>query len=85
MWRRDAAEALLKKLKMYRLRAKVEIEARPQLGVYLNLKGHPDNRPTTYADRAVSFRRSAPAGAGRAQHRRHGRDAGQPAGPARLS
>src|ERR1700761_470953 len=52
---RDAAEALLKKLKMYKLRAKVEIEARPQLGVFLNLKGHPSNRRTTYEDRAVSF------------------------------
>ena len=52
---RESSEVLLKKLKMYRLRAKVEIEARPQLGVYLNLKGHPDNRPTTYADRAISF------------------------------
>jgi folate-binding protein YgfZ len=53
---RDSAEALLKKLKQYRLRAKVEIEARPQLGVYRNLKGHPDNRPATYAERAISFR-----------------------------
>jgi folate-binding protein YgfZ len=52
---KDAAEALFKKLKMYRLRAKVEIEARPQLSVYINLKGHPDNRPVRYADRAVSF------------------------------
>lgn len=51
----DSAEALLKKLKMYRLRAKVEIELRPQLGVYVGLKGHPDNRPTPYADRAISF------------------------------
>src|SRR3954471_10808441 len=50
-----SAEALLRKLKMYRLRAQVEIEQRPQLGVYLNLKGHPDNRLTTYAERAVSF------------------------------
>lgn len=52
---RDSGEALLKKLKMYRLRAKLEIELRPQLGVYVDLKGHPDNRPTPYADRAVSF------------------------------
>jgi hypothetical protein len=52
---RDSAEALLKRLKMYKLRAKVEIEARPQLGVFLNLKGHPSNRPTTYEARAVSF------------------------------
>src|SRR6185503_17794799 len=52
---RDSAEALLKRLKMYKLRAKVEIEARPQLGVFLNLEGHPSNRPTTYAERAVSF------------------------------
>ncbi len=50
-----SAEALLKKLKQYRLRARVELEARPQLGVYLNLTGHPDCRPTTYAERAVSF------------------------------
>jgi folate-binding protein YgfZ len=52
---RDGAESLLRKLRLYRLRAKVEIEARPQLGVFLNLKGHPDNRPTSYAERAVSF------------------------------
>jgi len=52
---RESSEALLKKLKLYRLRARIEIEARPQLGVYFNLKGHPDNRPTTYADRAISF------------------------------
>ena len=85
MWRRDAADALLKKLKMYRLRAKVEIEARDQLGVYVNLAGHPDNRPTPYADRAVTFTDPRLAGAGPAQHRRHGRDAGQSAGAARLS
>src|ERR1700744_3890378 len=30
----DSAEALLKKLKQYRLRARIELEARPQLGVY---------------------------------------------------
>ncbi|HWU55843.1 MAG TPA: hypothetical protein VN175_10100 [Rhizomicrobium sp.] len=52
---RDSRDALLKKLKMYKLRAKVEIEARDQLGVYVNLKGHPDNRVVPYADRAVSF------------------------------
>ena len=52
---RVSAEALLKKLKLYRLRAKVEIEAREQLGVYVGLKGHPDNRPTPYAERAISF------------------------------
>jgi len=52
---RDASEALQKKLKMYRLRAKLEIEARPQLGVYVGLSGHSDNRVTPYADRAISF------------------------------
>lgn len=52
---RDAAEALLKKLKMYRLRAKVDVELREPLGVYVNLAGHPDNRPTPYADRAITF------------------------------
>lgn len=48
-------DALLKKLKMYRLRARIEIAARDQLGVYSNLTGHPDSRPTPYADRAVTF------------------------------
>ena len=52
---KTGAEALLKKLKMYKLRAKVEVELRPQLGVYVNLAGHPENRPTPYADRAVTF------------------------------
>jgi tRNA-modifying protein YgfZ len=52
---RSSRDALLKKLMMYRLRSKVEIEARDQLGVYVNLKGHPDNRSLSYADRAVSF------------------------------
>lgn len=48
-------DALLKKLKMYKLRARVEIEAREPLAVYSNLKGHPENRTTSYADRAVTF------------------------------
>ena len=52
---RASSDAALKKLRMYKLRAKVEIELRPQLRVYLDLKGHPDNRPTPYADRAISF------------------------------
>ncbi|HMH63977.1 MAG TPA: hypothetical protein VK515_00220, partial [Rhizomicrobium sp.] len=52
---RPSRDALLKKLTLYRLRSKIEIEARDQLGVYVNLKGHPDNRPLSYADRAVSF------------------------------
>jgi folate-binding protein YgfZ len=52
---RDRRDALFKKLTMYRLRSKVEIEARDQLGVYVNLTGHPDNRIVPYADRAVSF------------------------------
>jgi folate-binding protein YgfZ len=52
---RASRDALLKKLTLYRLRAKVGIEAREQLGVYTTLKSHPDNRPLSYADRAVSF------------------------------
>lgn len=51
----QARDALLKKLKLYRLRAKVEIEARDQLGVYAALAGHPHNRPTPYAGSAVTF------------------------------
>ena len=52
---RHARDALLKKLKLYRLRARVEIEAREPLGVFAALTGHPDNRPTPYAARAVTF------------------------------
>lgn len=48
-------DALLKRLRMYKLRTKVDIESREPLGVFLNLAGHPDNRPTPYADRAISF------------------------------
>jgi tRNA-modifying protein YgfZ len=61
---RSSRDALLKKLTMYRLRSKIEIEARDQLGVYVNLKGHPDNRPLSYADRAVSFADPRLAGLG---------------------
>src|SRR5579872_4280266 len=35
---RDTAEALLKKLKLYRLRARIELELREQLGVYVHLQ-----------------------------------------------
>ena len=52
---RGSRDALLKKLTLYRLRTKVGIEARDQLGVYVHLKGHPDNRPLSYAERAVTF------------------------------
>jgi folate-binding protein YgfZ len=52
---RPAIDVLLKKLKTYKLRTKVEVESRPQLGVYVGLKGHPDNRPTPYVSRAISF------------------------------
>jgi tRNA-modifying protein YgfZ len=52
---RDSRDALLKKLSMYKLRAKVGVEAREQLGVYVNLAGHPVNRILSYADRAVTF------------------------------
>jgi len=51
----ETRDALLKKLKMYKLRAKVEIEARDQLAIFVDLKGHPQNRVVPYADRAVSF------------------------------
>lgn len=50
-----AREALAKKLRQYRLRAPIVIEARDQLQVYAALAGHPDNRPTSYAERAITF------------------------------
>ena len=42
-----AADTLVKKLKLYRLRAKVEIEIRPQLGVYV---GFQDEGLVNFAD-----------------------------------
>jgi folate-binding protein YgfZ len=44
------AEALVKRLTMYRLRAKIEIAARPQLCVYAGLTGRPAERAITFAD-----------------------------------
>lgn len=48
-------DALMKKLRQYRLRAPIQIEPRDQLQVYVNLAGHPDNRATSYAERAITF------------------------------
>ena len=45
-----SAEPLLKKLKQYRLRAKIEIALRPQLSVYAGLTGRPAERAITFAD-----------------------------------
>lgn len=45
-----AREALAKRLKLYRLRAKVEIEPRDQLGVYVGLTGRAAERGNGFAD-----------------------------------
>ena len=45
-----ARDALLKKLKMYRLRSKVEIEARDDHGVYAGLTGEAARRAVSFAD-----------------------------------
>lgn len=44
------ADALLKRLAMYRLRAKVGIAIRPQLSVYVGLSGRPAERAVTFPD-----------------------------------
>jgi folate-binding protein YgfZ len=44
------AEALVKKLKQYRLRAKIEIALRPQLAVYAGLTGRPGERAISFPD-----------------------------------
>lgn len=46
----DRAEALAKRLTMYRLRAKIGIAVRPQLAVYAGLSGRPAERAVTFAD-----------------------------------
>ena len=47
---RDTRDALVKRLTMYRLRSKVEIEARDQLAVLAGLTGTPAMRGVTFAD-----------------------------------
>jgi hypothetical protein len=49
-----SAEALVKKLKQYRLRARIEIAVRPQLSVYAGLTGRPGERAITFADPRLS-------------------------------
>jgi folate-binding protein YgfZ len=44
------AESLIRKLKLYRLRAKIEIALRPQLSVYAGLTGRPAERAVTFPD-----------------------------------
>ncbi|HEV7959866.1 MAG TPA: folate-binding protein, partial [Rhizomicrobium sp.] len=46
----EQAEALLKRLTMYRLRAKIGIALRPQLSVYVGLSGRPAERAVTFPD-----------------------------------
>jgi folate-binding protein YgfZ len=64
------AEALVRKLKQYRLRAKIEIAIRPQLSVYVGLTGRPGERAISFADprlarlgpRSVGAEAEMPAG-----------------------
>ncbi len=44
------AEALVKRLSMYRLRAKIDIVLRTQLSVYVGLNGRPAERAITFPD-----------------------------------
>ncbi len=46
----SSAEALIRKLKLYRLRARIEIAPRLQLSVYAGLTGRPAERAITFAD-----------------------------------
>jgi folate-binding protein YgfZ len=50
----DRAEALAKRLTMYRLRAKIGIAIRPQLAVYAGLTGRPAERAVTFPDPRVA-------------------------------
>jgi hypothetical protein len=47
---RDARDALVKRLSMYKLRAKAQVEARDQLAVFVGLTGHPAERGITFED-----------------------------------
>ena len=46
----NRAEALAKRLTMYRLRARIDIAIRPQLTVFAGLSGRPAERAITFAD-----------------------------------
>lgn len=46
----DCVQSLVKRLGMYRLRAKIEIALRPQLSVYVGLSGRPAERAVTFPD-----------------------------------
>jgi folate-binding protein YgfZ len=46
----SSAEALVKKLKQYRLRAQIEIAIRPQLSIYAGLTGRPGERAISFPD-----------------------------------
>jgi len=46
----DSADGLLKRLTMYRLRAKIGIALRPQLSVFVGLSGRPAERAITFPD-----------------------------------
>jgi folate-binding protein YgfZ len=62
-----AQEMLLKKLRLYKLRAKIEIEARPQLGVYAGIAakgaaiGFADPRQAGLPARSIAARAEMPA------------------------
>ncbi|HTT99797.1 MAG TPA: hypothetical protein VMF58_17235 [Rhizomicrobium sp.] len=47
---RDTRDALIKRLSMYKLRTRVQIEAREQLAVFANLTGHAAQRGVTFED-----------------------------------
>lgn len=46
----DSADALVRRLTMYRLRAKIGVALRPQLSVYVGLTGRPAERAVTFPD-----------------------------------
>jgi tRNA-modifying protein YgfZ len=86
----EARDALLKRLTMYRLRAKVEIEARNQLAVLVGLEGRAAQYGVTFEDprlaalghRTIGARAEMPeaAGDGSAEYREHRLDLGVPEG-----
>jgi len=47
---RDVRDVLIKRLSMYKLRAKVQVEAREQLAVFAGLSGHAAERGVTFED-----------------------------------
>jgi hypothetical protein len=74
-----ASAALIKRLSLYRLRAKLEITLREDLGVYSGI-GFADPRLAALGDRTIAYKNAMPAHSGPAEYHKLRLDLGVPEG-----